>query len=180
MERNRVSLLIPPILFSFHYLQRGGAVASLCHRIMQQPGACLLIDSGAFSAHRLGERIRLTYYIEACRYYLESPQVWGCIQLDVVGNAEASRRNLMSMVDSGVRPMPVLTSDAPLERLQEYQQVNDRICIAGALGQFVGREDWITSRYQQAHAVAPDVVVECSGQHSWCAGCVSNEAPLYQ
>jgi len=167
VERNRVSIVIPPLLFSFHYLQRGGAVASLCHRLMQQPGACLLIDSGAFSAHRLGERIRLTYYTEACRYYLDSPQVWGCIQLDVIGNAEGSRRNLMAMVDSGVRPMPVLTSDAPLERLQEYQQVNDRICIAGALGSFIGREEWINARYRQAHATVPTAQLHGLGYIRW-------------
>ena len=65
--------------------------------------------------------------------------------------------------------MPVLTSDAPLERLQEYQQVNDRICIAGALGQFVGREDWITSRYQQAHAVVPTAQLHGLGYIRWPA-----------
>lgn len=161
--------MIPPLLFSFHYLAGGRAdsVAGLCHRLMHTEGACVLIDSGAFSAHRLGIRIRLTNYIDACKYYLASPQVWGCIQLDVIGNAEGTYRNLHAMVKAGVNPMPVLTVDAPYDRLREFQQINNRICVAGALGTFEGKEEWIQNRYRQAHAAAPTAQLHGLGYIRW-------------
>ncbi len=160
--------MIPSLLFSYHYLSgRSNTVSALCHRLMNTEGACVLIDSGAFSAHRLGVRIRLTNYIEACKYYLASPQVWGCIQLDVIGDEEGSLRNLHAMVDAGVNPMPVLTVDAPYARLQEFQQINSRICIAGALGTFHGKEAWIQNRYLQAHAAAPTAQLHGLGYIRW-------------
>jgi len=159
--------MIPPMLFSYHYLARGGATAQLCDRMMNTEGARVLIDSGAFSAHRLGIRIRLTTYIDACKYYLAAPQTWGCIQLDVIGNAEGTQRNLDAMVRAGVNPMPVLTVDAPVEQLKGLQQINKRVCVAGALGAFEGKEEWIQNRYLKAHAVAPDAQLHGLGYIRW-------------
>jgi len=160
--------LIPPILYSFHYLANGnGTLKDLLDRQMRTEGCCVMIDSGAFSAHRLGIRIRLTRYIEACKYYLDSPQIWGCIQLDVVGNAAGTKRNLDAMVKAGVRPMPVLTVDAHIDSLAALQQINKRICVAGALGKFTGAETWIEQRYRSAHAAAPAAQLHGLGFIRW-------------
>lgn len=150
--------MIPPFLFSYHYLKKSGPndLAALCSLFMKTKGASLMIDSGAFSAHRIGARIRLTNYIESCKYYQSSPNTWGCVQLDVIGNAEQTYRNLYAMVDKGVTPMPVLTVDAPYESLLEFQQINKRICIAGALGSFTGRTEYIETRYRQSKSLVPN------------------------
>jgi hypothetical protein len=131
-------------------------------------GQCaILIDSGAFSAHRLGEKIRLTTYIEACKEYLSYDDVWGCIQLDVIGNKERSRANLHRMVSAGVRPMPVLTVDAPLEWAKEYADINPRMCVAGALGAFEGCQEWIEERYHKVKEVAPQSELHGLGYVRW-------------
>jgi len=156
----------PAILLSFEYLKKGN-LKDLARTVLGHNVCDILIDSGAFSAHRLGHHIRITSYIECCKELLAHPEVWGCIQLDKIGDEEGSRRNLDRMVQSGVKPMPVLTTDAPLERLKEYVQINKRICIAGGLGKFSGVEKWSYDRYRRAVKAHPDAEFHGLGYVRW-------------
>lgn len=153
--------MIPPLLISYCYYQssRGiGGLQAFVDRLLEEDGACLMIDSGAFTAWNAGIRIRLTTYIEACKYFLESPRVWGCVQMDVIGDAIRSERNLYAMVKAGVRPMPVLTIDAPCDRIKEFQQINNRICIShlgNIKGSREGKQEWERNRMRSAKGMVP-------------------------
>jgi hypothetical protein len=154
-------LRVPPLLISFHYLIRGGALAKMLYSFWDSGQVAVLIDSGAFSAHRLGTKIRLTTYIDACKEYLSHDETWGCIQLDVIGEKDMSRRNLDRMVAAGVKPMPVVTVDAPVSVAAEYAQINNRMCVAGGLGSCStpasranGSGDWIKDRYMAVKEAA--------------------------
>ena len=155
MDRLRAcGLRVPPLLVSFHYLIKGGALAQMVYRFWDSGQVAILIDSGAFSAHRLGTKIRLTTYIDACKEYATHDETWGCIQLDVIGEKDMSRRNLDRMVAAGVKPMPVVTVDAPPAIGAEYAQINNRMCVAGGIGfcatpicKALGHGDWLKDRY---------------------------------
>jgi hypothetical protein len=157
---------LPPILLSFHYLGLGN-LRSLLEEILKYNACDILIDSGAFSAHRLNKSIRLTDYIDACKWLLDYKCVWGCIQLDQIGNAEGSRRNLDRMVKAGVKPMPVLTTDSSLSVLDEYLAINNRVCIAGGLGRFDGVQKWSYDRYRKCTALHPKAEFHGLGYVRW-------------
>jgi hypothetical protein len=144
----------PPILVSYAYLKdrvfRDLLIATLTEGVQD-----VMIDSGAFTAHKLGVRISLGAYIECCKRLLEFPNVWGCVMLDKIGNEEQTRRNLDIMVRAGVRPMPVLTIDSSISLLDEYTQINNRVCLAGGVGSFVGHRNWVANRFKQAVAQYP-------------------------
>lgn len=155
------SLRVPPILVSFHYLLKSGSLARMLRKFWDSGQVTVLIDSGAFSAHRLGTKIRLTTYVEACKEYLSHEETWGCIQLDVIGEKDGSRRNLDRMVAAGVKPMPVLTFDAPISDATGYAQINKRMCVAGGLGSVStpaaradGSATWLKDRYIAAKKAA--------------------------
>ena len=139
----------PAILVSYAYLFESG-LRDLLIGVLRAGAHEVMIDSGAFTAHRTGKRISLSAYIETCKRLLEFPSVWGCIMLDKIGDTEQTERNLDAMVRAGVRPMPVLTTDAPLALLEKYVQINKRVCLAGGVGSFTGHEQWIMNRYRSA------------------------------
>lgn len=156
----------PGILLSFEYVRKG-PLKDLTRAALGKDVCDIMIDSGAFSAHRLGHHIRITSYIEACKEFLSHPEVWGCVMLDKIGNVEQTRRNLDHMVAAGVRPMPVLTTDAPLDLLKEYTQINKRTCIAGGLGKFTGHDRWIKNRLLTATTAYPEAQFHALGYVRW-------------
>lgn len=118
---------------------------ALAHR-----GHAVLIDSGAFTnlgVERKGKEpiVRLDDYCNVCLSEYAN-WAWGYIALDVVGDEAASRENLATMCRRGLRPIPVLTADAPLEQVPELVAIDKRLMVAGAV---FGRRQWVRNRMRR-------------------------------
>jgi hypothetical protein len=144
----------PPILVSYPYLKEpSGRMLAMMKRLGQH--VPVMIDSGAYSAQRLGKPVDLDEYTDkVIEYTATVPNLWGCVQLDVLGNATKTRHNLDHMVARGAHPMPVLTVDRPAADAHDLMLVNHRICVGGGLGQFAGAGVWARSRYRAIKAAA--------------------------
>ena len=65
----------------------------------------IMLDSGAFSAYTKGESVNLAEYMAYIKKY---EKYFTCyVNLDVIGDAEASARNQAIMEANGLHPMPV-------------------------------------------------------------------------
>lgn len=93
--------------------------------------ACVLLDSGAFSAWRLGSPIDLGAYCEYVREHL--PSLSAHIVLDVIGSVDGTRANLLEMRRRGLDPLPVFHSDR--EPLSVWEQILEEntgyVCLGG-------------------------------------------------
>lgn len=157
-----------PFLFSYHYIKASSGLGLLVQKLLEYRACDILIDSGAFSAHRLGKPIELEDYSTYCRSLEHFPRLWGCVQLDVVGNKEKTRENLARMLELGAKPMPVLTTDDGPESCEALYKVNPRFCVAGALGQWSGHMDWVCTRYLNCVAKVPaDAAIHGLGFVRW-------------
>lgn len=145
-----------PFLFSYHYIKATKGLHRLVMKILEDESADVIIDSGAFSAHRLGSPINLEEYTTFCRSISHYKRLWGCVQLDVVGNAAGTKENLKKTLDLGYTPMPVLTTTEPVEYIDELYKINKRICCAGNLGQFSGAVKWACDRHSKCSARLPE------------------------
>ena len=86
-----------------------------------------ILDSGAFSAYTVGKEVDLAAYLE---YIKAHPQWDHAIQLDVIGNPEATLGNYLKMLRAGVRPMPVFQYRAPAEQLPIFAETTDYIAVS--------------------------------------------------
>lgn len=141
-----------PFLFSYAYLRQDPSLYLAFSLLRDRGFTQVIVDSGAFTAHRIGETIDLAEYIEWCK--ANAHGAWGVIQLDSIGHADVTLDNLDRMVKAGVTPMPVLTTDMPVAKVKEFVQINKRLCIAGALGKWPGAAKWIVNRYVTASRLA--------------------------
>ena len=105
----------------------------------------VLIDCGAYTAYTRGTTIPLNQYIADCKRY--HGKVWQYIQLDKVRNPDVTRTNLDEMLQSGLKPMPVLQIGEKFERMSELVSINKWVCCAGGV---YTPARWIHHRYQQA------------------------------
>lgn len=99
-------------------------------RALQGPVTWLL-DSGAFTAFTQGKEIDLQAYMAFLRAH--QGMFWQHIQLDSVGNPAASRVNLGTMLQAGLRPMPVFVLGDDEANIVGMAEVNTRICVAGGV-----------------------------------------------
>ena len=117
----RASCAVPPyhILCSYHYFKTKPDLIKEC----LSKNYSVLIDSGAFSAANSGSIIEIDEY---CEFILETGVVLYA-GLDVIGNAEATRKNVEYMKSNyHLNPIPTfhMGSDLKdLEMLMEYPYV---------------------------------------------------------
>jgi hypothetical protein len=115
-----------PVLVSYAYARKSPvAFATLA----QHPHVELLLDSGAFTAKNTGETIGLAEY---CRFL----DTWGesifrYLALDVVGDPEATDRNLQEMLRKGYKPVPVHVLGDDQRRMDELFEYSDYVALAG-------------------------------------------------
>lgn len=83
-------------LLSYHYFKDVGFAAGKTD---------LFIDSGAFSAWRLGKPIRLMHYIDFLKRWGDKSTVYA--NLDVIGSIDGTARNQRIMEAAGLNPLPV-------------------------------------------------------------------------
>ena len=116
----------------------------------------ILLDSGAFSAWNLGQRIDLDAYIGFVK--ANKGLIYRCINLDVIpGNfgsrewrpeaieaaAAASYANQQKMKEAGLNPIPVFHQDENFRWLEKYlADGEDYICLSAS--QRAGRREKLT------------------------------------
>jgi hypothetical protein len=95
-----------------------------------------MIDSGAytnFTALQKGNKnwkpITLQEYAAACKTYYRD--TWQYVTLDVIMKPKETLDNLNAMYEVGLKPMPVLTLNSPIDEMREYIKLNRRICLSG-------------------------------------------------
>ena len=91
----------------------------------------LIIDSGAFSAYNSGHDINIDDYIE---FLKRIPKEWEIkvVQLDVIGDAQKTLRNLQYMHQKGIKNlMPVFTKGEDFKNLDRLYEYGERIMFGG-------------------------------------------------
>jgi hypothetical protein len=89
----------------------------------------LVIDCGAFTAHRRGETISLDAY---CEFIGQMPvRPWRYFALDVVGDPVRTLANYDRMIERGLRPIAIFTRGESLEVLEHYYRTADVIGTGG-------------------------------------------------
>lgn len=89
----------------------------------------LMLDSGAFSAHNKGKEINLDEYIAYIKEYQEYLTCY--VNLDIIGDAEATMRNQRAMEAAGLSPMPVFHIGEEFSYLKALMDEYDYIGIGG-------------------------------------------------
>jgi len=103
------------------------------YRILRDFGAVSgvnwLLDSGAFTAWKSGQPVKLDDY---CAFLRDLPVTpWRYFALDVVGDGDATLRNYETMLERGFKPVPVFTRGERLEVLERYYATSDLVAIGG-------------------------------------------------
>lgn len=93
----------------------------------------LFLDSGAYSAHTQGVEINIQDYIEYIKNNIDSISQYA--NLDVIGNAEESYKNQLTMEEAGLKPIPCFHAGEPFEYLRRYLSGSyDYISLGGMVG----------------------------------------------
>lgn len=91
--------------------------------------ACLMLDSGAYSAWKKGIKINIDEYIKFVEDNREYIDVY--INLDVIDNGQASFDNWKYMRSCGLNPVPVYHASTDVKYLIKYLKEVDYIGIGG-------------------------------------------------
>jgi len=145
-------------LFSYAYIRNASTI--LIDAMHALAGSCnIMIDSGAFTnykatilnakAQKEYKPITLKDYMEACKGYSDFYQY---IQMDVIGNPDATKVNYEIMRNAGLTPMPVFTRGADWSHLAWYATQWRDICFGGIA--FHARNTAFTQTIAHAHAIA--------------------------
>ncbi len=130
------------VLYSYAYLKTDRYLEQVLLILSEQGYINLLIDSGAFTAYKLGKPISLKEYIEACYRYKD--RCFQYMMLDVINNKDESKKNFEKMLDSKLNPMGILTIDNDVNECVYYTQINKYIGIPGGT---MTKGDWIKKRF---------------------------------
>lgn len=124
----------PALLVSYVYLKAFRKAAHLYHY------RDWVLDSGAFSAHNSGQVINLQEFIDCAKENLANdPKLTEVFGLDVIGDHEASLRNVEEMWRQGVPAIPTWHPGEPWEALVHMAKTYPKIAVGG-LVRVVGKE----------------------------------------
>ena len=133
------------ILISYAYTN-----AALLKRLQELVGARkinVMFDSGAFTKFNASGEFGHVNLRDYCRFlhkYADISEKY--VMLDVIGNAAASKRNYLWMLDEGLNPMFVVTMfDKDYDFMREAVSRNPNICVAGGA---TTKNLWMQKRYQ--------------------------------
>lgn len=113
-------------MISFYYWRKHTTVI----RLLRQLGAHIMLDSGAFSSWKRGEPVNLSDYIA----YIKRNQIGKYVVLDVIGDPEATDRNMAEMESAGLYPIPVFHIGTPFNKLDEYAVRYKYVALGGTVG----------------------------------------------
>lgn len=89
----------------------------------------LFLDSGAFSAFTRGETIDIDKYCDFIKKYEHHIETYA--GLDVIGDYQATRRNIEYMESRGLHPLPTFHHGSPYEELERMVEKYDYIALGG-------------------------------------------------
>lgn len=90
------------------------------------------LDSGAFTAWKLGKPVNLDDY---CRFIEQLPfKPWRYFTLDVIGDPHASMQNYETMLKRGFSPIPIFTRGEDPSVLDDYYKTSDVVGVGGLVG----------------------------------------------
>lgn len=134
------------ILYSFAYYSK--TFAAKLFDAAEQGLINVMIDSGAFTDfNSQSNKINIDNY---CAFLQEAdPYIEKAVMLDVIGNAEASRKNYEAMVARGLRPMFTATMfDRDFDYISKTLDLCRNICVAGGV---TTKGPWMTKRIQDIY-----------------------------
>jgi hypothetical protein len=113
------------ILVAFPYFSRGIIDVLKAHAGEYN----LLIDSGAFTAWKSGNPIRLSHYCQ----FLDAVPVpfFRYFMLDVIGDPAMTERNFRKMRALGYSPIPVFTPGSTWQQFDYYYTESDMLATGG-------------------------------------------------
>ena len=152
---------LPNVLSSYAYLEPLEKVGEPFFRRMREDGVeAMFLDSGAFSADRIGKEIELAAYERA----VEKLDPFCYAALDVIGDAAGTRKNLETMVKDGFKPVPVYTYGAPWRDLEELLDDGyDYIAFGGLVGR---NKTYLQEHFKRGFAVISRWL-ERNGRDPW-------------
>jgi len=144
----------------------------------------IIIDSGAFTAHTLGKEITLEEYTNFVRQV--GPFTEWQVQLDVIGDQDATIRNWEKQLALGVNVVPVLTYGATREQIDYVVAREDRlICVGGlvvrgrTLGQKLAFLKFVMDRIR-AHGKQTKIhALGMNSEHAFAMGVYSADSSEY-
>lgn len=101
---------------------------------------CTLLDSGAFANFTRGKQfVTVEDYADYLRR--RGHLFWRYFNLDVIGDAEGSERNIRFLRENGLNPIPIFQRGGTSEQLQDMLEHNDLVGIGGVAGRLNKKED---------------------------------------
>lgn len=116
-----------PSLISYAHLRKIDSDG--INYLVKNPHTTWLLDSGAFTALNTGTEIRLEDYMQFLDTY--KSYIKDYIALDVIGNPEATDKNLRIMLDNGFKPIPVHVRNDSKQRMDELFTLSDWVALGG-------------------------------------------------
>ena len=139
------------ILISYAYLKGSVAFIDTLKRLSLNGSVNLMLDSGAFTKFNAKgnfQHINVSEYCDFLGHYADIFEKY--VMLDVIGNAEASKKNYEYMLSRGLNPMFVVTMfDNDIDYIKSAVKRNANICVAGGA---TTKGDWLVKRYQDIYA----------------------------
>lgn len=91
-----------------------------------------LLDSGAFTAWKAGNEIRVEEY---CDFIESLPfKPWRYFTLDKIGDPEGSLKNYEFMLKRGLTPIPIFTRGEDPKMIDRYYETSDVVGLGGLVG----------------------------------------------
>lgn len=100
-----------------------------------------LLDSGAFTAWKMGIEVTLDSY---CNFIEKLPtQPWRYFTLDVIGKPDKTRENYNEMRRRGFKPIPIFTRGCSMAELDAYYETSDLVGLGGVAGADRNSYSWV-------------------------------------
>lgn len=118
----------------------------------------LFVDSGAYSAVRLGQPINLEEYIDFCKDLVRRCPTAQYVNLDIIGKGtedtgEESYVNWMKMKEAGLNPLPVYHVNADVKWLVKYLKRVDYIGLGAIANTVTQRRMWSLDRIWEDYLI---------------------------
>jgi len=113
-------------LVSYFYQLKNDVISGIYKLV---PDAEIFLDSGAYSAFTLNEKINLDEYIEFCK--ANKDRVAHIASLDDIKDAEKTKQNYDKMTKAGLKVIPTYHIYEPYSYLDYYIKKSDYIAIGG-------------------------------------------------
>jgi len=109
----------------------------------------VFLDSGAFTADAKGEEIDLEKYAKFIKANQDEIDVY--INVDVIGNGEATYQNQKELEKKGLDPLPVFHINEDFKFLERYvDEGYEYICLGGMVGERTSKlKPWIRKCFEK-------------------------------